>query len=66
MEKKQSKKSPAPKKKAAPKKKIVKKAHVAEAPIMAPEATPYVAYHDELKSEVKVSFWSKVKNFLGF
>lgn len=66
MEKKSTKK-PSPKKKAAtPKKKIIKKVHAAEAPIMAPEATPYVAYHDEFKSEVKVSFWSKVKDFLGF
>jgi hypothetical protein len=67
MEKKQSKKAPAPKKKAAaPKKKIVKKANLADAPILAPEATPYVAYHDDHKSESKVSFLDKVKKFLGF
>ena len=66
MEKKQSKKTPAPKKKAAaPKKKIVKKVKLEEAPILAPEATPYVAYHDDHKSESTVSFLDKVKKFLG-
>ena len=63
MEKKPAKKAPASKKKAAaPKKKIVKKVEV---PILAPEATPYVAYHDDNKSESKVSFLDKVKKFLG-
>jgi hypothetical protein len=66
MEKKQLKKAPASKKKtAAPKKKIVKKVKLEEAPILAPEATPYVAYHDDNKSESKVSFLDKVKKFLG-
>jgi hypothetical protein len=67
MEKKQSKKAPTSKKKAAsPKKKIVKKANLEETPIIAPEATPYVAYHEDPKPESKVSFLDKVKKFLGF
>lgn len=64
MEKKQTKKTPAPKKKAAaPKKKIVKKAANAEYSTLAPEATPFVANYDDDK---KVSFLDKVKKFLGF
>jgi hypothetical protein len=67
MEKKQNKKAPAPKKKtASPKKKVVKKVNLEEAPIIAPEATPYVAYHEDPKPESKVSFLDKVKKFLGF
>ena len=31
-----------------------------------PEATPYVGYYDEFKPKKEVSFWDKVKNFLGF
>jgi hypothetical protein len=66
MEKKQTKKTPAPKKKAAPaKKKIVKKAINVEIPLLAPEATPFVFYSD-VKEESKVSFLDKVKKFLGF
>lgn len=62
MEKKTIKKSSAPvKKAAAPKKKITKKAEVI---VLAPEATPYVEYHND--SKPKVSFWGKIKNFLGF
>jgi hypothetical protein len=71
MEKKQVKKAPAPKKKAAPKsapkKKVVKKVKDVELPIIAPEATPFVAHRDEIVAEVKSSsLWSKIKSFLGF
>jgi hypothetical protein len=66
MEKKQTKKTPAPKKKeATAKKKIVKKAISVEIPLLAPEATPFVSYGD-VKEESKVSFLDKVKKFLGF
>lgn len=67
MEKKQAKKAPAPKKKtaskSAPKKKVVKK----ELPIIAPEATPFVAHYEEAVTKAQApSFWSKVKSLLGF
>lgn len=73
MEKKQvkkqvsNKKQVSPKKKAAaPKKKIVKKADLADLPIIAPEATPFVAQYHDVKVEVKVpSLWNKIKGFLG-
>lgn len=73
MEKKQvkkqvsNKKQASPKKKtAAPKKKIIKKADLEDIPVIAPEATPFVAQYHDIKVEVKVpSLWSKIKGFLG-
>lgn len=59
MEKKQVKKSAAPKKKPVSKKKAV------EAPVMAPEATPFVANYEPKVENSKVSFLDKVKKFLG-
>lgn len=64
MEKKQTKKPTAPKKKAAPKKKTTKK--LAELPVLAPEATPFVTHYEPKVVESKVSFLDKVKKFLGF
>lgn len=67
MEKKKLKKTPAPspKKKATTTKKKVDTKKT-ESSAFAPEATPYVGYYDEFKPKKEVSFWDKVKNFLGF
>lgn len=59
MEKKQVKKSAAPKKKSVSKKKAV------EAPVMAPETTPFVANYEPKVEKSKISFLDKVKKFLG-
>jgi hypothetical protein len=69
MEKKTTKK-PASKKKddVAPKKKTIKKKKIelAEVYFYAPEATPHVETYSTTETKIKASFWSKVKDFLGF
>ena len=71
MEKKSTKTTNA-KKKAAPvsasKKKVIKKKETKfdESYLLAPEATPHVEQYHQVVSQAKASFWSKVKDFLGF
>jgi hypothetical protein len=59
MEKKQMKKPVTPKKKPVSKKKAV------EIPVIAPEATPFVANYEPKIEKSKVSFLDKIKKFLG-
>jgi hypothetical protein len=62
MEKKQVK----AKKAATPKKKSVSKKKAVESPVMAPEATPFVANYEPKVEKSNTSFLNKVKKFLGF